>query len=195
MELPGIPLSFRRHQQLSYCSCEPANVFELNTKFFPILQHYTIVELVAWIHMWGQVTTLQPSIQNLIRLAFLYLNTDTSTQSIIPLASRMQLFGFWTFFQTCFISIARSCNFQCLRSTVETPPEEISILKGVSFWSFFSPDFRFLKHFILTVQADDPVLKEALQKYHREGKTNNTEISERLLAEYNITLRYGHRMF
>jgi len=40
------------------------------------------------------------------------------------------------------------------------------------------------------VQADDPVLKEALQKYHHEGKTNNAEISRRLLAEYNITLRY-----
>ena len=50
----------------------------------------------------------------------------------------------------------------------------------------------FLKHFILTVQADDPVLKEALQKYHHEGKTNNTEISEHLLVEYNITLRYDH---
>ncbi|KAF8805563.1 hypothetical protein BYT27DRAFT_7212877 [Phlegmacium glaucopus] len=59
------------------------------------------------------------------------------------------------------------CNFQCLRSTIETPPEGISILIG----------------------ADDPVLKEALQKYHCKGKTNNTEILERLLAEYNITLR------
>ena len=39
------------------------------------------------------------------------------------------------------------------------------------------------------MQADDPVLQEALQKYHREGKTNNTEISERLFADYNITLR------
>lgn len=44
----------------------------------------------------------------------------------------------------------------------------------------------------MTVQADDLVLKEALQKYHREGKTNNTEISEHLLVEYNITLRYDH---
>jgi len=29
-------------------------------------------------------------------------------------------------------------------------------------------------------------------KYHREGKTNNSEISRRLFAEYNITLRYDH---
>jgi len=56
---------------------------------------------------------------------------------------------------------------------------------------FFSR-FPFFKTLYLTVQAGDPVLKEALQKYHREGKTNNTEISQRLLAEYNITLRYDH---
>ena len=57
---------------------------------------------------------------------------------------------------------------------------------------FFLSISFFLKTFYLTVQANDPVLKEALQKFHREGKTNNTEISQRLLADYNITLRYDH---
>ena len=62
-------------------------------------------------------------------------------------------------------------------------PTGISILIGIS-------TCVFLKHFILTVQVDNPVLKEALQKYHREGRTNNAEIWERLLTEYNITLGY-----
>ena len=57
---------------------------------------------------------------------------------------------------------------------------------------FFLSTSFFKKHFILTAQADDPVLKEALQKYNREGKTDNAEILERLLADYNITLRYDH---
>ena len=87
---------------------------------------------------------------------------------------------------------SRECNFQCLRSTIEIPLERISILIGVSCWYFFSRLPFLKKHFILTAQADDPVLKEALQKYNREGKTNNAEILERLLADYNITLRYDH---
>ena len=57
---------------------------------------------------------------------------------------------------------------------------------------FFFSQFPFLKHFISTVQADDLVLKAAMQKYHNEGKSKKTEISERLFAEYNITLRYDH---
>lgn len=37
--------------------------------------------------------------------------------------------------------------------------------------------------------VDDPELIGALTKYHREGLSNNTRISERLLAEYGISAR------
>lgn len=37
-------------------------------------------------------------------------------------------------------------------------------------------------------KADNPELVDALTKYHREGVTNNVKISQRLLAEYNISI-------
>ena len=44
-------------------------------------------------------------------------------------------------------------------------------------------------HFFLA-KADNPELVNALTKYHREGATNNMKISQRLLAEYNISISY-----
>ena len=38
------------------------------------------------------------------------------------------------------------------------------------------------------VKADNPELVNALTKYHREGVTNNLKISQRLLAEYNLSI-------
>ena len=38
-------------------------------------------------------------------------------------------------------------------------------------------------------KADDTVLAEALESYHREKLTNNEKISERLKREHGITMR------
>ena len=42
---------------------------------------------------------------------------------------------------------------------------------------------------IILVSANDPVLQEALRKYHRELVTDNNKISERLLADYRIEMK------
>ena len=42
---------------------------------------------------------------------------------------------------------------------------------------------------IILVKADDPTLRAALDKYHREGLTNDEKISERLTREYGIIMK------
>lgn len=40
-----------------------------------------------------------------------------------------------------------------------------------------------------TVTADSPILREALEKYHRGLITDNKRISELLLADYGIDMK------
>ena len=42
---------------------------------------------------------------------------------------------------------------------------------------------------LITVPANNPVLWEALEKYHRELISDNVQISELLLAEYGIDMK------
>ena len=44
---------------------------------------------------------------------------------------------------------------------------------------------------IILVSAHDPVLQEALRKYYRELITDNNRISELLLADYGIDMKYA----
>jgi hypothetical protein len=39
--------------------------------------------------------------------------------------------------------------------------------------------------------ANDETFRAALEKYHREKLTNNEKISRRLLADYDIQMRYA----
>jgi hypothetical protein len=41
----------------------------------------------------------------------------------------------------------------------------------------------------ILVKADDSTLHPALEKYHREGLTNDKKISERLMREYDIDMK------
>ena len=41
----------------------------------------------------------------------------------------------------------------------------------------------------ILVKADDPTLHTALEKYHREGLTNDEKICERLAREYDIVMK------
>lgn len=41
------------------------------------------------------------------------------------------------------------------------------------------------------MKSDDPVLVQALEKYHRQKLVSNEQISELLLAEYGIKMRYA----
>ena len=43
---------------------------------------------------------------------------------------------------------------------------------------------------IILVTASNPVLQEALKKYHRGLITDNNKISELLLADYGIDMKY-----
>jgi len=40
------------------------------------------------------------------------------------------------------------------------------------------------------VKASDPILRLALEKYHREGLTTDEKISSRLWKEYSIEMKY-----
>jgi len=42
----------------------------------------------------------------------------------------------------------------------------------------------------LLAKPDDPTLVAALEKYHRAGKTSNSEIKDLLFAEKGIEYRY-----
>jgi hypothetical protein len=48
--------------------------------------------------------------------------------------------------------------------------------------------FLFITLIFHIAKASDPELVEALTKYHREGVTSNVKISQRLLAEYNLSI-------
>ena len=43
--------------------------------------------------------------------------------------------------------------------------------------------------FFGTVTADNPILQEALEKYHHQLITDNNRISELLLADHNIEMK------
>ena len=48
--------------------------------------------------------------------------------------------------------------------------------------------------FVIIVPADNPVLQEALEKYHRGLITDNTRISKLLQADYGIDMKYAQAL-
>ena len=48
----------------------------------------------------------------------------------------------------------------------------------------------FISYLHILVSADDPVLQEALKTYHQRLITDNNKISELLLADYKIDMKY-----
>ena len=102
---------------------------------------------LAWIHTLTSKQRHSPNLQIEIWYGLLFcIDTQilvalppTSFDWSIPLASQShwQPFESRTFFELISYH-SRVSNFQCLRSTIETPPERISILIGVS-RSFFLP--------------------------------------------------------
>jgi hypothetical protein len=132
--------------------------------------------------------------RNLIWLAFLYLYSDTSTWFRPRQSSHSQLRRSRLNLELASkLRIVAGLRFPLMSEEHNRNPTGRNQFPNRRKLLIFVLSISFcFKHFILVVQADNPLLQEALQKYHREGKTSNPEISQRLLAEYNITLRYDH---
>ena len=71
----------------------------------------------------------------------------------------------------------------------EIQKETINMVPFVSYLVIGCPSYPY-PHVNFIVSADSPVLQEALKKYHRELISDNIRISELLLAEHGIDMKY-----
>lgn len=73
------------------------------------------------------------------------------------------------------------------RLIIAIPPEKTNTPLAVRSLLLYSPS-ELNCGFAIVASIDDPLLVEALEKYHREKLDNNRLISQRLKADYGIEM-------